>query len=155
MRIILVFTVFLGILLTLPVGHATSPNGTLNVVLTNNDLFLNNIESVHIKIVKVEKNLENVAWESDESLPINLSIPTLPGVYKVYVRKSDFTVLEYNNDTIGYVLPPSGEITIPTRSEGEVGVLFVNTVDTDVLSDGPWRLEPSKNIPHSHSKRRQ
>jgi len=51
----LFYIVLFGILLTLPIGYAADANGTLNIRLTNNDLFLNNVKSVHVKIVKVEE----------------------------------------------------------------------------------------------------
>jgi len=147
----LFYAVLFGILLALPIGYAADANGTLNVILTNNDLFLNNVESVHVEIVRIEEAAETVVWESEETLPVDISLSTSPGIYRVYVRKDRSTVLEYNNDSTGYVLFSGGEITIPAQSSGgEIGILFQNTVDTDVLSDAPWRLEPDRSIPITH-----
>ncbi len=129
--------------------YAMEENGTIHLILSNNDLFLKDAQEVNLKIVKISGENNTIFWEGFTDLPINISFDVLPGTYKIYVSKNNFTVIEYNNDSIGYNVNPKSYVKIPQSKRDREGIRpqFVNTPFTDVTADGPWRLEPSQDIP--------
>ncbi len=95
--------------------------------------------SMNIKIVEVEDGIESPCWESNITTLKNITIDLDPGIYKVYTQlEGDDTVLEYNNDSAGYVVTQQSHLVItvyPPLTEG-------------YILDVPWRIENSEiNIP--------
>lgn len=95
--------------------------------------------SMNIKVVKVEDGNESTCWESNITTLENIPIDLDPGTYKVYTQvEGDDTVLEYNNDSEGYVITPQSHLVIPMAYPPWEGYIL----------DAPWRIENSEiNIP--------
>ncbi len=95
--------------------------------------------SMNIKIAKVEDGNESICLESNITSLENITIDLDPGTYKVYTQlEGDDTVLEYNNDSEGYVITPQSHLVIPMAYPPEGGYIL----------DAPWRIENSEiNIP--------
>jgi len=96
--------------------------------------------SMNIKVVKVEGGNESICWESNITTLENISIVLDPGTYKVYTQlEGDDTVLEYNNDSEGYVITPQSHLVIP--------MAYPPYAEGFIL-DAPWRIENYEiNIP--------
>ncbi|HUV79492.1 MAG TPA: CehA/McbA family metallohydrolase [Candidatus Bathyarchaeia archaeon] len=92
--------------------------------------------SMNIKIVKVEDGNESTCLESNITSLENITINLDPGTYKVYTQlEGDDTVLEYNNDSEGYVLTPQGNLVIPMK---------YSPIWEGYILDVPWRIENSE-----------
>jgi len=122
---------------------ADTENGTLNINLSNNTPLLYNTQSVQVTIIKVEDN-EKIIWNNNEDLPFSLSLSVIPGTYRVYVKKDNSTIIEYNNDSKGYLVVSRSNIYVPAIKGS---IEYSNTILTDVLSDAPWRINAGENIP--------
>ncbi len=122
-----------------------SDNGILNINLDNNSPLLYNVQSVQIAIVSVEYGKEKTISKFENKLPFSSSFSLNPGIYKVYIKKDDSTIIEYNDDSNGYILTPGSKVSIPG-----ISTQYINAIFTDVLSDIPWRINPGKNIPISY-----
>ncbi len=78
--------------------------------------------SMNIKIAKVEDGNESICLESNITSLENITIDLDPGTYKVYTQlEGDDTVLEYNNDSEGYVITPQSHLVIPMAYPPEGG----------------------------------
>lgn len=92
--------------------------------------------SMNIKVAKVEEYAESTCWESNVSSLENISIALKPGTYKVYTRlEGDNTVLEYNNNSEGYVITPESQLVVP---------MVYEPIKEDYILDVPWRIEKSE-----------
>jgi len=132
------------------ITDAAIDNGTLNINLDNKTPLLYNAKSIQITIVNIETNFENIVWKHDEALPFNKSFSIHPGIYKVYIQKDKSTVIEFNNDTIGYTLTSQGKIDIPNIRLLPIHTNYANTPLKDVLSEIPWRINGGENIPMTY-----
>jgi len=96
--------------------------------------------SMNIKVVKVEDGNESICWESNITTLENITIVLDPGTYKIYTQlEGDDTVLEYNNDSEGYVIDPQSHLVIP---------MAYPPYTEGFILDVPWRIENSEiNIP--------
>jgi hypothetical protein len=96
--------------------------------------------SMNIKVVKVEEGNESICWESNVTTLENMTIVLDPGTYKVYTQlEGDDTVLEYNNDSEGYVIIPQSHLVIP---------MAYPPYTEGYILDVPWRIQNSEiNIP--------
>ncbi len=126
------------------IADAAIDNGTLNINLDNNTPLLYNAKSIQITIVNVENKFEKIFWKDEVSLPFNRSFSVYPGIYKVYIQKGNFTVIEFNNDNIGYTITSQSNIDIPAI---RLSAMYTNTPLKDILSDIPWRINRGENIP--------
>ena len=69
--------------------------------------------SMNIKVVKVGDDIETTCWEENITTLENISLALEPGIYKVYTQlDGDDSVLEYNNDSDGYVITPQSHLDI-------------------------------------------
>jgi len=95
--------------------------------------------SMNIKVVKVEDGNESTCLKSNITSLENITMDLDPGTYKVYTQlEGDDTVLEYNNDSEGYVITPQSHLVIPMAYPPWEGYIL----------DAPWRIENSEiNIP--------
>ena len=95
--------------------------------------------SMNIRVIKVEDGTETTSYDTDVTPLDDISIPLDSGTYKVYTQVAgDDTVLEYNNDSEGYVVTPESQIVIP----------MVYSPSEGYILDVPWRIEKSeKYIP--------
>ncbi|MEA2076147.1 MAG: CehA/McbA family metallohydrolase [Euryarchaeota archaeon] len=91
--------------------------------------------SMNIKIVEVGDGNESTCLESNITSLENITIDLDPGTYKVYTQlEGDDTVLEYNNDSEGYVITPQSHLVIPMAYPPWEGYIL----------DAPWRIENSE-----------
>jgi S-layer protein (TIGR01567 family) len=93
---------------------------------------------MHIKVVKLTDETEEVFFESDiiEQEDINMSVPA--GTYKLYVQlQGHRTIWELENESSGYEVSAGSTTVVP---------LWENTFLKDVFADAPWRTETG-NIP--------
>ena len=95
--------------------------------------------AINIRVVKVEDTTEITRFELNETFFGDISIPLDSGTYKVYTQLAgDDTVLEYNNNSVGYVVTSESQIVIP----------MVYSPSEGYILDVPWRIENSeKYIP--------
>ncbi len=71
-------------------------------------------KSMNIRLVKLENSIESIYWESNITTLENVSIALDSGTYKIYTQiEGDNTVLEYNNDSEGYLITPQSQVVIP------------------------------------------
>jgi len=92
--------------------------------------------SMNIIVVKVEDRVESTCWESNITSLENISIDLDSGTYKVYTQlEGDDTVLEYNNDSEGYVIAPQSHLVIP---------MAYPPYTEGYILDIPWRIEDSE-----------
>lgn len=92
--------------------------------------------SMNIRVVKVEDGVETPYWESNINTLENISISLDPGTYKVYTQlEGDDTVLEYNNDSEGYIITSQSQLVIP---------MAYSPLDGGYILDIPWRIESSE-----------
>jgi len=92
--------------------------------------------SMNIRVVKVEEGNGPTYWESNITTLENISIDLVPGTYKVYTQlEGDNTVLEYNNDSDGYVITPQSHVVIP---------MAYPPYTEGYILDVPWRIEKSE-----------
>jgi hypothetical protein len=99
----------------------------------------NEFTSMSIRVVKVEEGIETTCWEANITSLENISIALDPGTYKIYTQlEGDNTVLEYNNDSEGYVITPQSHLVILMAYPPWEGYIL----------DAPWRIENFEiNIP--------
>ena len=97
-------------------------------------------KSMNIRLVKLENSIESIYWESNLTTLENVSIALDSGTYKIYTQfEGDNTVLEYNNDSEGYLITPQSQVVIP--------MVYPPYTEGFIL-DAPWRIENSEtNIP--------
>ena len=95
--------------------------------------------SLNITIVRVENGIELTCWESNTTTLENITVVLDPGLYKIYTQlEGDDTILEYNNDSEGYVIHPQSHLVILMAYPPWEGYIL----------DAPWRIENSElNIP--------
>jgi hypothetical protein len=92
--------------------------------------------SISIGVVKVEDGIETTCWKSNVTTLDNITLDLVPGTYKVYTQlEGDNTVLEYNNDSDGYVITPQSHIVIP---------MAYPPYTEGYILDIPWRIEDSE-----------
>ncbi|HUV01843.1 MAG TPA: CehA/McbA family metallohydrolase [Desulfobacteria bacterium] len=92
--------------------------------------------SMNIKVVRLEDGVELICWESNITTLENITIDLVPGTYKVYTQlEGDNTVLEYNNDSDGYVITPQSHVVIP---------MAYPPYTEGYILDVPWRIENSE-----------
>ncbi|KAF5411179.1 MAG: hypothetical protein C5S38_09685 [Candidatus Methanophagaceae archaeon] len=91
--------------------------------------------AMNIRVVKVEDDTEITCFELNETFFGDTSIPLDSGTYKVYTQLAgDDTVLEYNNNSVGYVVTSESQIVIP----------MVYSPSEGYILDVPWRIENSE-----------
>jgi len=129
------------------IADAAIDNGTLNITLDNKTPLLYNAKSIQITIVNVENNFENIVWKDERTLPFNSSFSVYPGIYKVYIRKGNSSVIEFNNNTKGYSITSQSKLDIPNIRLLPIHINYNNINNKDILSDIPWRINKGENIP--------
>lgn len=91
--------------------------------------------SMNIRVVKVEEDTGPTYWESNITTLENISIALDSGTYKVYTQlEGDDTVLEYNNESEGYLITSQSHLVIPMAYPPWEGYIL----------DAPWRIEKSE-----------
>src|SRR5574341_2116475 len=127
-------------------GNGIGTNGIISINIDKNYPLFYNVNSAQITIVRVENNIEKVVWENTRDMPFTLSFSVAPGTYKIYVQKDESTVLEFNDDSTGYLVTPKSKINIGSDTINAVPT-YINGISTDVFSDLPWRINAGENIP--------
>src|SRR5659263_55357 len=114
--------------------HSKSRSSTQAV-----DQGIENVPSIKIRVVNIKNGKETTLWSSRVNNPGDLRIPLQDGTYKLYVqREGNNTILEYNNNSEGYIINPQSDKVIP----------LYNNIWEGYLLDAPWRIENSEiNIP--------
>ena len=99
----------------------------------------NEFTSMRIDVARVEEGIGTICWAANITTLEDISLALDPGTYKIYTQlEGDDTVLEYNNDSAGYVI----------TSQSNLVVLMSYSPWDEYILDAPWRIEHSEiNIP--------